>query len=198
MTTEVPTSARAKESPALFDESDDALRILDAVIQLPRQPLLESRVTTQAGIYLLFYDGPLAVYTRIADGSYPVYVGAAVNLAERLTRHRRNLRRVDNLDGGDHLHVLTMATESCAGALYAESLIGHLLAPVWNQPFLSGFGSRAQGANRTGQAPPPWDVLHPGRRVGRGPTTVTTALLERAARDHLARTVRPAWAKLVA
>ncbi len=181
---------------ALFDTDADRFASLDEALFQHRYPLTDHRAPREAGTYLVFYDGPLRIYAPVAGAVFPVYVGAAYELAERVARHRRNTRAIESLAGGGDLYVLTVPTGDFAGAIYAEELLRRLLLPVWNEPFLGGFGSRAQGATRTRQSPPPWSLLHPGRAVGLGDLGVTRREVETRACRHLEATARPLWPAL--
>lgn len=175
---------------ALWDEADAAHIAFDSVRGVPRAPLPDAVMSRRPGVYLIFYVGALECYRRVARGTWPVYAGAAQSLGERHGRHRTNTRPIGSLTGGQDLLILGVATETYAGALFAEGLLRDLLQPVWNQPFCAGFGSRAQGASRTRQAPPPFTLLHPGRHVGTGHSTVDVPDLERRVSAHLDASVR--------
>jgi hypothetical protein len=176
----------------LWDELDIEVSVLDEARHRPRHPLTAGSAPHDRapGIYLLFYAGALRSYRQVSDGSYPVYVGAAADLAERIARHRRNTRPVRNLRGGRDLTVISVPLESHPAALYLEGLIDRRLRPCWNQPWLAGFGSRFQGTSRTGQLEPAWSVLHPGRRVASGPATAQPHEVRSLLVQHLRATVR--------
>lgn len=181
---------------SFLDEPDTQLRFLDAALHRPRIPLEEVGAPRHPGAYLAFYVGDLPCYAPISRGEYPIYVGSAAELCDRMRRHRHNTARVANLHGGRDLWVVLLPTPSDAGALFAEALLRRILRPAWNEPALRGFGSRSQGQTRYRQAPPPWAVLHPGRDVGIGPAAHTPAELQGVAIGHLAGTARPAWSPL--
>ena len=172
---------------------DDCLDALDVALHTKRQHLPTATADTSPAVYLTFYAGPLRTYRRIASGTWPVAIGAATDGHERLRRHRRSCRPVRNLAGGAHLWVAVVPVASPARALYLEQLLIDLLETVWNQRFMAGFGSRYQGSSRKGQVPPPFALVHPGRRVGSGEPTVTAGFLRRRIIDHLERTARDLW-----
>ncbi len=174
----------------LWDELDIETSVLDEARHRPRHPLIAGSAPHDRapGIYLLFYVGSLRTYRQVSDGSYPVYIGAATNLAERITRHRRSTQPVRNLRSGRDLTVISVPLESHPAALYLEGLIHRRLQPCWNQPWLAGFGSRFQGNSRTRQIEPAWSVLHPGRRVARGPAASQPHELRSLLVQHLRAT----------
>ena len=185
----------------IWDELSIELTVLDQAIHEPRVPLPESggRASPRPGpaLYLVWYTGDLPMYRAVADGCWPLYVGSAVSGSERLARHRRNTRPVRNLRGGRDLWVLALPMLSRAAALYLEQLVIDRLQTVWNVKVLAGgFGSRGQGATRRAQVAPPWSRIHPGRVVGSGTPTVTTAFLRKRIEEHLRATARPLWPPL--
>lgn len=174
-----------------WDERDISVCLLDAALHVRRTCLTDSRDEPRdPGVYMVFYSGRLSWYREVGDGHYPVYVGSAQDLGERLRRHQRNSRPVRNLHAGSDLWVSSIPLESHAGAVYAEELLIKQLNPVWNQRMAAGFGSRFQGRSRTGQRPPPWSLLHPGRRVGDGEAAVSVEFLGRKVSDWLERHTR--------
>ena len=142
---------------------------------------LEEVTTSSPGTYLLLYTGNLAMYGRLRRpggsgdlraiseaGGAPVYVGSAKSLCERRGRHENNLRRCHDISTDDLL-IITLPTPSEAGARYVEQLLMDTFRPVWNESFVSGFGSKPQGISRTlHQRPPKWSILHPGRHATAG------------------------------
>lgn len=175
-----------------WDELDIEAVVLDEAMRSPKQPLDSSeRWERTPGIYFVFYRGALAPYSAVADATYPVYIGSAQDLGERFRRHRRNTAAVVSLHGGRDLLLLPAVLHSHAAARYVEALLVQRLEPCWNQTWLSGFGSRPQGATRAGQVPPPWNALHPGRTVGKGDDLISRSLVRRRLVSHLAGTVRP-------
>jgi hypothetical protein len=180
---------------ALWDSLDIESTILDEALNRPRIRLTKSGAEPpDPAVYLVFYRPKagrgLDTYRLISDGCYPVYAGSALDGRERLRRHRLNTKPVRNLHGGADLIVSTVALPTLADALFAESVLIRHLQPLFNT-IVRGFGSRHQGRTRRSQAPPPFSILHPGRRVGTGEPTVTTAFLRRQAIAHLEATVVP-------
>lgn len=176
-----------------WDELDIEISVLDEARHRPRHQLAAGGAPHDRapGIYLIFYTGQLRSYRAVGHGDYPVYIGAAANLAERIARHRRSTEPVRNLRRGHDLSIISIPLTSHPAALYLEGLIGQRLRPCWNQPWLAGFGSRFQGNCRTQQIEPPWSILHPGRRVSNGPPRHRPPELRRMLAQHLRSTVRP-------
>lgn len=181
-----------------WDELAVELTVLDEALYRPRVCLPDVvNVTRSAGIYLLFYatDEPVPCLRPVADGTYPVYVGSATNLRDRLGRHRRYCQPVPRLSGGADLHALYVETPSHGSSLYCEALVDRL-RPVFNH-VLTGFGSKPQGAKRTTQRMNAFSVLFPGRVVGSGAPGITSARLERQVACHLDAYAHPGLWPLV-
>ena len=118
-------------------------------------------------------------------------MGSAKELRERAGRYRTKLRECVDLHV-DEMLVVAMPTTSHAGALYIEGLLIAAFAPVWNEPWLSGFGSKPQGATRTRhQRVSAWQTLHPttGIRAVHGHRSDAVADLDARTRSHLKLTV---------
>lgn len=183
----------------IWDELAIELTVLDQAIHEQRVPLPDSGASAGSGpaLYLVWYTGELPMYRSVRDGTWPLYVGSAVCESERLARHRRNTRPVRNLRGGLDLWVASLPMSSRAAALYSEQLLIERLQTAWNIKVLAGgFGSRGQGSTRRSQVPPPWARIHPGRVVGSGTPTVSTAILRKRLEEHLQATARPLWPPL--
>lgn len=162
----------------LLDEKHHRTVAIEALLWTP--PVTLSDVTADSpGSYVLLYSGALSLYDRlrpdpsrvqrrdplVISGGAPLYVGKARSLGVRMSQHIKYLQSCLDVSSED-LMVIALPTASEAGALYIEGLLAAAYRPVWNQPWLSGFGSKPQGVTRTRhQRVPPWSVLHPGRRV---------------------------------
>ena len=158
----------------LLDERRHLVVAAEHALNAPVLPL--DAVTARGpGAYLLLYCGPLDIYTSIAyrgeggsivrDGGFPIYAGSAASLRERRQRHQRNLRGLRDVNEDD-LRIVVAPTPSKAGAVYLEQLFIDAFRPVWNEPWLAGFGSKRQGRTRErGQRVSAWNLLHPGRYV---------------------------------
>jgi hypothetical protein len=189
------------DEAAAWDELDIELALIDAAVHAPRRRLTEVAAERTPAVYLTFLltpaIGDMSCYRRVANGTYPVCVGSATDADERLRRHRRNTSVVPSLQCGEDVFVAVLPMQSYASAVYAEQLLITRLRPCWNERWMAGWGSRDQGrARRSVQSPPPWALLHPGRRVGERDAKVTTAFLQRKIASHLAATAVPLWEPL--
>jgi len=181
------TSSLLQELAEAWDLRTKVMLTIDALLHLPLCRLGE--VETRApGLYAHYYRGPLALY-EVAMG-WPLYFGSAKDLRERSRRYVRQLLPVHEIDVDD-IRVAVIPLPTYAAALCAERAAIDLMAPVWGQSWLAGYGSKHYGRNRTRQTPPPWCVVHPGRPVGDGVVPVDRATLERMIVDHLRATVPP-------
>jgi hypothetical protein len=169
------------------DERDFAVTMLEEIAEARRAPLTELCSETGPGVYLLFYTGAHRAYRRLSDGHWPVYVGCAAGLRERLCRHKANLDRFD-LEVGD-VWAAVVPTPSRGTAIHAEEVAMVEGRFIWNEIWFPGFGSRAQGANRVGQTPNPFSVLHNHHHERTNASEITRAGLVRAVRNHLKETV---------
>lgn len=145
-----------------------ATDVFDEAMWAPREPLCSDWRAVPA-VYLHFYVGALPEYealtTSTRRGTWPIYVGSTTDLRDRMGRYRKKLESTANLDTDDVL-VAAIACASLAHARFAEQLLLDVLGTaVWNQPWLAGYGSQPQGANRNCR-PSPWRTLHP---LGHGP-----------------------------
>jgi hypothetical protein len=157
--------------------------VLDELVHRPATTLTTAQPDRRPGVYLIAYRGPLPLYHQLAATRYPVYAGKGDNLADRMNRHRANLAAVTDLHTDD-LEARWLHT-SAAQAGYYEALLHHMLRPLWNQPWLAGFGSRYPGAQRLGARTPAWSVLHPGRTVATGTAGVCHGHLCRQVAQHV-------------
>ena len=146
-----------------------------------------------AGLYALYYLGPLRHYAAIAPpqqspGEIPIYVGRARPagarqgalglksttsdpvLFDRLREHARSIQLVEEYADGTGETNLALADFSCRYLVaddiwvpMSEALLIGHYRPVWNV-VVDGFGNHDPGGGRRRQARSPWDTLHPGRR----------------------------------
>ena len=193
------------DGPRLLNEDRDRTVAMEALLLTPAVPL-DELTHRSPGAYVLLYRGDLPLYElarrprgrtdlrSISEaGGAPIYVGAATSLAERRGRHEKNLAPCSDI-GDDDLLAVALPTSSVAGAFYIERLLMATFRPVWNEPFVSGFGSKPQGASRTRhQRVPRWSVLHPGRHRSVAATDAGhRRRLQQQVVDHLNRTVNDA------
>ncbi len=198
-----PTTSSPSPVP-LLDERRHLAHAAEAAIGGRVQHLSEV-AERGPGAYLMLYCGDLDMYARAAraggptslleGGGYPIYAGSAASLIERRQRHVRNLEGLIDLSEDD-LRIVLVPTTSEAGAGYVEKLFIRAFEPVWNQPWLAGFGSKRQGRIRErGQRVSPWNVLHPGRYIHpSAPRPIATqADLAGKVVNYLAGTVSPVY-----
>lgn len=193
----------------VLNEKRDRCRAIEAVLATAPVPLAEL-IDPAPGTYVLLYRGALDLYSRLRRpchqddlrsmseaGGAPIYVGSASSLRERRRRHERNVRACIDVDSNDLL-VVALPTRTLAGALYVERLLMDAFRPVWNQPFLSGFGSKPQGTTRTRhQRIPRWSVLHPGRHsVPQTANDEQRARLAQRVTEHLQATVSDPYGRV--
>ena len=148
------------------------------VVQFIKQD--EARLDETAGIegpgvYALYYLGNLSVYTQIATGEAPMYVGKAIPpglrkgdtvdvtvrvLQRRLNEHAKSIAQAVNLDVAD-FRCRYLAVQPVWITLAERFLIDHF-RPVWNL-CLDGFGDHDPGRGRRNSERSWWDAMHPGR-----------------------------------
>jgi hypothetical protein len=138
-----------------------------------------------AGVYALFYKGPLEIYAKIRspDATWPIYVGKAVPpggrkggpraslkhtraLFNRLSKHAASIRATTSKEGGRYAlgiddFVCRYLVVTPIWITMAERLLIEAYRPVWNR-CLDGFGNNPPGKNRPGVISF-WDALHKGR-----------------------------------
>ncbi|MFP4554866.1 MAG: Eco29kI family restriction endonuclease [Actinomycetota bacterium] len=171
-------SSRRRESESWEKRAGE--KVLRSVLDSDPMPITEVRGAR--AVYLIFYTGSCHLYERISDGTLPIYVGQTADLSRRIQEHVYSLEHARDLRV-DNFHVVSESLKTLGGALLGESALTDALAPVWNDARFSGFGSKHQGLTRAeGQAPSPWDRLHPGRRWN---TASLSRSLRRELKTHL-------------
>ena len=125
-------------------------------IEMPRHP----------GVYAIFLNPSFKfpIYQEAISNNAAVYFGSAKNLAKRMNDYRN---RLSNRVASMPLDALLVAGLSMHCRFEAEAVESRFIEsdkPVWNQTWMSGFGSKVQGKNRQKQKKQPWDELHPGRK----------------------------------
>ena len=164
-----------------------------ALLARPLSSLPPSGTFSGAGLYAIYYDGPLPMYSRIAPptrdrGEVPIYVGRArppgarqglpegldattsePKLRDRLREHAKSLQSVSRYAAKTATTNLDAADFSCR-YLVAEDIwvpLGETLLIGHYRPVwnvpVDGFGNHAPGKGRKDQARSRWDELHPGR-----------------------------------
>lgn len=145
-----------------------------------------------AGLYALYYAGPLPSYAPIAPpstplGAVPIYVGRAQPtgarqgaiglesttsdpvLFNRLREHAKSVRDAEAYASGAGDTGLVLDDFKCRYLVaddiwvpLGEALLIGHYRPVWNV-VVDGFGNHDPGGGRRQQARSSWDTLHPGR-----------------------------------
>jgi len=152
----------------------------------PVHPLPPADRFPGAGVYALYYVGPLEHYQFITaanrkEATMPIYVGKAVPpgwrvgrvaigaadagrpLYRRLVEHANNISAAENLDVSDfrcRFMILGGIESDLISACEAQLI--RQLGPLWNT-IVDGFGNHTPGKGRFDQARSEWDVLHPGQ-----------------------------------
>jgi hypothetical protein len=183
----------------MLDERQDEIRVIEAALTTRPMPLTAVR-SRSAGAYLHLFSGSIDCFDRARrpggrastgslteDGGYFLYAGSAKSLAERTRRHVKNMVPVVDFDVRDFSTVI-LPTLTYAGARYVEEILLQAFLPVLNVT-LRGYGSKAQGSNRTTQRRSEFSVLFPGRKGCTGPAKVTAEELRRRVIAHLEGTV---------
>lgn len=186
------------ESEPLTFGGQDALRdsVLAAAKGITRVSLADIRPHQSPGCYVIFAKGSTRSLNKygetLCSGQFPIYIGKAKLLPDRLSRHRRAIVAAKGLEVGDFsVGVIYTETEAMAGAV--EAMLIEAIRPPWNERALSGFGSRDPGATRSDQRPSGFDCLHQRDWV-QVPTVDEKAAANRALKVYLASGyVRPIW-----
>ena len=130
-----------------------------------------------AGVYAIYYDGPLEYARSESPREVPLYVGKAVPTGARKgdarvdrsygrTLHRRLRDHSGSIEQAENLH---LGNAWCRYLVVvpvwiplAESFLINHFRPLWNTA-LDGFGNHDPGRGRAASARPRWDIMHPGR-----------------------------------
>jgi len=177
--------------------------IATAVFAQSIHPLFDVPDELGAGVYALFYTGPLPYYASIRNVDVPIYVGSAIpskydaqtsreqgaSLAGRLAEHRKTIAFVESNREGGNLKVSDFNYRALVvrsgWELAAEQYLIRHFNPIWNKEtkICFGFGKHGDDPITRTNARSPWDVLHPGRKwarteVAQTPEQIQTAILE--------------------
>ena len=159
-----------------LDYENLALSVVNALLSTELVALPPDRFEG-AGVYAVYYRGPLDYVPEGEIDEKPVYVGkadppggrrggAAVGqpsarpLYERLRQHANSIRQANNIDIGN-AYCRYLVVEPVWISLAERFLINHF-SPIWNT-VLDGFGNHDPGRGRRAGARPKWDIVHPGR-----------------------------------
>lgn len=179
--------------------------IANAMLESHPTKMNELGAFSGAGIYAIYYTGPLPMYRLLADATngneddQPIYVGKAVPsgarrgisvatqsraLSSRLRQHASSVSAASNLDLED-FQCRWLVTEQIWIPLGESLLIGRF-APVWNT-IVDGFGNHDPGSGRQAGTVSRWDVLHPGRAWVHkfSPRTESPAQIEQEVMEYL-------------
>jgi hypothetical protein len=171
-----------------LDEGRLTGHTLEQLAEATATPLPEILTEPHAtpGVYLLGYTGTHPMYRPVAASGQPVYIGSTTALHDRLARHSHSVAQVEDLETVD-LTAKLIRCPSWHAAVHLEGLLTDALAPLWNQRWIAGFGSRAQGPGRVRhQRRSAWDTLHPGRRWATGTVSYDRSELASRVRSYLA------------
>lgn len=164
-----------------------------------------------AGLYCLYYSGPLEAYQPLVafnagDFKWPIYIGKGMppgvrkgtleegkpvkrmwGIYDRLYNHEKSIAQAVNLDV-EHFHCRWLAMDEAFIHL-GETLLITKFRPVWNVA-VEGFGNKVVGKGRVIAQRSNWDTLHPGRggaAGGAGRKSVEQILADIT--THFARTL---------
>jgi hypothetical protein len=130
-----------------------------------------------AGVYALFYKGPLSLYAPIVspDVKTPIYVGKAIPPGGRkgggaqsssasplFNRLREHAASIEATDLGLDSFVCRYLVVTPLWITMAERFLIEHYQPLWNVA-LDGFGLHDPGSGRHQGEIPWWDALHSGR-----------------------------------
>jgi hypothetical protein len=156
--------------------------VAEAVLESPAALLQDIDRFDGAGIYVIYYVGPLPLYEPIASKNHPpdiltvpIYIGKAMPkgarkgdeidpqkigtaLYKRLREHLKTL--VDAKFSAADFWVRCLIVDDIWIPLGETMLIRHF-RPLWNSA-LDGFGNHTPGKGRFEGAKPDWHVMHPG------------------------------------
>ena len=193
-----------------LDKLNLAASIKNRILEQQPAPLSETEGVTGAGIYLIYYTGPFAAYSPIAEKNndqdnpfaLPIYVGKAIPkggrkggltkdssagtpIADRLRQHASSIAEATNLELNDFLfrHLVVEDIWIPLG----ENMLIETYRPAWNIA-IDGFGNKDPGRRRATQYKSPWDVLHEGRKFAEklADSGVGPDFLAERVGDHLA------------
>ena len=167
-----------------LDYENLARSVVTALLESASTMLPPVEQFSGAGVYALYYTGPLPFYSPISSPTLhtPIYVGKAVPtgarkgtpgktpethtaLYRRLHDHAKSIEQAENLDLTEfrtrHLVVMPVWI-----TLAERFLIDHF-RPIWNT-VVEGFGNHDPGGGRRNMRRPRWDIVHPGRPWANG------------------------------
>jgi hypothetical protein len=180
--------------------------IARSILESQVYPLSDTAHLVGAGVYILYYTGPLDWYALIAaanrGGAFvkPIYIGKAIPkggrkggfaedaaakgtaLRDRLGQHLSSVSEVHNLEAADFYYRYLMVDDIWIPL--GENMLIEEFKPAWNR-VIDGFGNKDPGERRKAQYRSPWDVIHPGRqfadKLAQHPKSAHAILAELAA-----------------
>lgn len=171
------SSEGEKFDPLRLDIISENLR--QALGERRRVPFPPSERFSGAGLYALYYKGPLPIYATLRDGDIPVYVGKAEagnssygdppdegrpKLYDRIAKHARSIQEVTD-SGGDirvaDFEVRYLLLDDIWIVLGERALLRTYAPVLWNT-LMPGFGANPPGTARQ-NARSIWDTIHLGR-----------------------------------
>ena len=137
-------------------------------------------------MYALYYIGKSPLYKYLYEANrisfeQPIYVGKAVprgwrqarlqeasnELYSRLNDHENSIMHAKNLRLDDFRCCFMILEDAAADMIgTVEASLIRQYKPIWNS-CIDGFGNHDPGSGRYDQAKSDWDILHPGKGVGR-------------------------------
>lgn len=171
----------AEEAFNPLDKRNLGQSVAEALLGKPSHSL-QPAPFTGAGIYAIYYSGPLPLYAPISKPksggvATPIYVGKAVPegarkggyglgstpgfvLHRRLAEHAKSVEQAKDLSLADFACKCLIVDDIWIPL--GESLLIEQFKPLWNM-VVDGFGNHDPGSGRYKQQQSPWDILHPGR-----------------------------------
>ncbi len=186
---------------AFFDPAEPTLIgnfVALALVAQERKPLAGLTKFYGSGVYAIYYTGSNKLYAPIAGTETPIYVGKAdpkgnpktaidqgTKLADRLSEHRRNIKKVNGIEIADfEYRALAVQTG------YQAAAEGHLICmfqPIWNNEtgILFGIGKHGDAATTRANNRSPFDTVHPGRAWAEGnPVAKTVDAITEDVAEH--------------
>jgi hypothetical protein len=173
----------------------------DALNHRPRTVFPPSERFAGAGLYALYYKGPLELYAALSEKDIPIYVGKAEagnssygdppdqqrpKLFERIGKHARSIREVTDEGGNlsvDDFEVRYLLLDDVWIVLGERALLRAHAPVLWNA-VMPGFGANPPGTGRI-NARSVWDTIHPGRPRAGNTCNRRFTRAEMASRIHL-------------
>jgi hypothetical protein len=182
----LPDAGPAPYDSRTLEEKFDPLRLdilsqnlREALDRRPRAEFPPSQRFSGAGLYALYYTGPLELYAGLRNQEIPIYVGKAEagnssygdppnggrpKLYERIAKHARSVQEVEDNGGNlavSHFEARYLLLDDVWIVLGERALLRAYAPVLWNT-LMPGFGANPPGTARR-NARSIWDTIHPGR-----------------------------------